>query len=418
MKTRLAFCVGLGWLLPWALQARPLEMWISSFQDKVYYEDMVRQYQSRVDKEFSAHIQAFGFREMPDKLAVSIKTGANPPDIVQLDEVLFGSYLAGEVPFADLAERVKQAGLDKDIVRQRLGLFAKDGHIYGLPQSLSAMVLYYRTDLFEKFDLKPADIDTWEKFVLEGKRLAENKQAMIGLDPTYFEILLRQRGSDWFGSDGKSFPDRKLAVDTMQWLYELQQAGIGVQPERGSIFDPLFFSSAVAGGQVLCMIGADWYGLDMLQQFTPELKGKWGVMPLPAWKSEDGAPGRRTSTFAGQGLLIYKDSKEIEAAWKFIQFVMTDTEANVQRFLQGNSFTAYKPAWKDPRLVKNIEFFNNQPLGKILIDLAPDIPEVAMTAKRPQAVFLFQERFFSSLMYGQTPAEETVNALQAILDKP
>lgn len=418
MNTHLLCRIALGAILVGSVQAKPLEIWISSFQDKVYYEDMVRQYQSRVDKEFAANIQAFGFREMPDKLAVSIKTGANPPDIVQLDEVLFGSYLAGQAPFVDLTERVKESGLNKDIVPARLSLFSKDGHLYGLPQSLSAMVLYYRTDLFEKLDLKPADIDTWEKFVLEGKRLAQNKQAMIGLDPSYFEILLRQRGSDWFGADGKSFPNRKLAVETMQWLSDLQKDGIGVQPERGSIFDPLFFSSAVASGQVLCVIGADWYGLDMIQQFTPELKGKWGVMPLPAWKTESGALSRRTSTFAGQGLMIYKDSQEIEAAWKFIRFVMTDLEANVQRFTQGNSFPAYQPAWKDPRLLKDIEFFNNQPLGRILADLAPEVPEVAMTARRPQAVFLFQERFFSSLMYGQNSAEETVSALQAILDKP
>src|SRR5262245_31074115 len=220
MNIKLICGAALGAFLACPAQAKPLEVWISSFQDKVYYEDMVRQYQSKVDKEFAANIQAFGFREMPDKLAVSIKTGANPPDIVQLDEVLFGGYLAGEVPFADLAGRVKEAGLDKDIVPARLALFSKGGHVYGLPQSLSAMVLYYRTDLFEKMDLKPSDIDTWDKFVLEGKRLAENKQAMIGLDPSYFEILLRQRGSDWFGADGKSFPDRALAVETMQWLFD------------------------------------------------------------------------------------------------------------------------------------------------------------------------------------------------------
>ena len=74
------------------LQAgEPLEIWISSFQDKVYYEKMVAAYQSKVDSEFEASIQAFGFREMPDKLAIAMKTGTNPPDIVQLDEVLFGT---------------------------------------------------------------------------------------------------------------------------------------------------------------------------------------------------------------------------------------------------------------------------------------------------------------------------------------
>src|ERR1043165_5629028 len=106
--------------------AKPLEIWISSYADKVYYEEMVKLYQVKNPK-FEAKVSAFGFREMPDKLAVTIKTGVNPPDIVQLDEVLFGMYLAGQVPFVDLTERVKKAKLDKDIVPQRLSLFAYHG---------------------------------------------------------------------------------------------------------------------------------------------------------------------------------------------------------------------------------------------------------------------------------------------------
>jgi hypothetical protein len=90
----------------------------------------------------------------------------------------------------------------------------------------------------------------------------------------------------------------------------------------------------------------------------------------------------------------------------------------VQRYTQGNSFTAYKPAWTDPRLLKPIEFFSNQPLGRLLVDLAPEVPVVAMNPKRPQAVFMFQERFFSSLMYGQTSPSGTVDAMQEVLDKP
>jgi ABC-type glycerol-3-phosphate transport system substrate-binding protein len=409
---------GFSLLLATSLPAKPLDIWISSYQDKVYYEDMVRIYQEKVDKNFQANVVAYGFREMPDKLAVAIKTGANPPDIVQLDEILFGTYLGGEVPFVDLTERVKKAKLDQDIVPQRMALFAKGKTIYGLPQSLSAMLLYYRTDLFEKFNLTPDDLSTWDDFVREGARLAEKGQAMIGLDPSYFEILLRQRGSDWFGKDGKAFPNYSLAVDTLKWIRHLSEKGIGLQPERGTIFDPVFFSTTVSSDAILCVIGADWYGLDMLQQFTPQLKGKWGLMPLPAWRKADGTLGPRTSSYAGQGLLIFKDSKEVEAAWKFIHFVMTDKEANVQRYLKGNSFTAYKPAWKDPRMTKDIEFFHDQPMGKILIGLAPQLPTVVMNPKRPQAVFMFQENFFSSFMYGQMTAEETIDKMKAILDKP
>ena len=93
----------------------PVKIWISSQQDKIYYDNMVRLYQQEVDADFQAEVQAFGFREMPDKLAIAFKTQTNTPDIVQLDEVFFGMYLQGEAPFVDLTDRVKAAGLDKSI---------------------------------------------------------------------------------------------------------------------------------------------------------------------------------------------------------------------------------------------------------------------------------------------------------------
>ena len=394
--------------------AKPLSIWISSYQDKVYYESMVNAYKESVDAEFEAEVQAFGFQEMPDKLAVSIKSGANPPDIVQLDEVLFGTYLNGEVPFVELSEQIKSSGLDKDVLPQRLSLFAYQGKTYGVPQSLSAMVLYYRTDLFEKFDLTPEKLATWEDFAIEGYRLADQRQAMIALDPTYFEILLRQQGSDLFGLDGKPFPDRQKAIETLNYIKDLHQNHIATLPERSSIFDPVFFNS-LNYGEVLCVIGADWYGLDMLQQFTPELSGKWGVMPLPAWKDKNGVPGRRTSTFAGQGLLIYKESPNPDSAWKFIEYVMKNRDANVKRFVDGNSFPAYTPVWSDPEMQKPMKFFNNQPFGRILAELAPELPSVAMHPKRPQAVFVFQENFFNSFIYGQLTAGEVLDQMTGML---
>ena len=405
-------------ILPLASQAAaPLEIWISSYQDKVYYENMVRLYKEKGHKDFEANIRAYGFREMPDKLAVAMKTGVNPPDIVQLDEVLFGMYLNGETPFVELSDRIKKSGIDKDIVPNRMGLFSYKGKTYGVPQSLSAMLMYYRTDVMAKHYIAPEDLTTWDDFIRVGEGLAKKGQAMLALDPSYFEILLRQRGSDWFNKDGKVLPDDELAKDTLRFIKEMQDKHIAVLPDRASIFDPVFFSGDLSNGEVFCVIGADWYGLDMIQQFSSDLAGKWGVMPLPAWKDKIGKLGPRTSTFAGQGLLIYKGSKQVDPSWDFIEFVMKDTEANVQRFQKGNSFTAYKPAWKDERMLENNSFFNNQPFGQILVDLSSQVPPVVTNPKRPMAVFMFQEGIFSSFMYGQIDANDAVKQLREGLEK-
>ena len=125
-----------------------------------------------------------------------------------------------------------------------------------------------------------------------GRDLASKNQALIALDQP-IEILLRQKGSDWFDHAGQMFPDEAQAEAVMNWLYELNDEGIGLIPERASIFDPVFFSSMVNYGEVLTMIGADWYGLDMIQQFSPELKGSGA--PCLAMERSFWSTDRRTS---------------------------------------------------------------------------------------------------------------------------
>jgi len=391
----------------------PVKIWISSQQDKEYYDQMVKTYRETVDVNFNAVVSAYGFMELPDKLGVSLRTGEGIPDIVQLDEAFFGSFLA-DPPFVDLTSRMKAAKLDKRLLKARADLFSWKGKYYGIPQSLSAMVLYYRKDLFEKFDLKPEQFKTWSDVEDIGFRLAQDEGiAFMSMDATYFEILLRQRGSDFFGKDGKAFPDMDTAVATLSWLVDVTKDGIAVQPERGSVFDPLFFSSQVANDDLLCIMGADWYGLDLLPQFCPELEGKWGIMPLPVWEKG----GKRTSCFAGQGLMIVKDTPLIDASWKFLEWVMSDTEANVKRYQMGNSFPAYKPVWKDPRLKEPTEYFGDVSMGKVLLDIAKEIPTVAMHPKRPQAMFMFQENYFATAIHEVRTPEEVLKDLKKTLDE-
>lgn len=397
------------------LNAETMTLWISSQQDRVYYESMASLYKEKVDKNFEIKVEAFGFRELPDKFAAAMKTGEGLPDLIQLDEVFFGMYLHGKPPFLDLTEKIKKEKLDQKIVKNRLSVFSYENKTYGLPQSVSAMMLYYRKDLFEEQGLTSEDFATWNNVKTIGSKLMESGQALMALDPFYFEVLLRQRGSDLFGSKGEILPDEKLAADTLGFLADLAKEGIATMPDRGSIFDPVFFSGDIENGEVLCVLGADWYGLDMIQQFCSHMSGEWGILPLPVWEGDK--VENPTSTFAGQGLLIPEKSAKPDEAWKFMKFVMTDTEANVQRFTQGNSYPAYKPAWQDPRLIKPESYFSPVSMGILVQSMAEWIPPVVMHPKRPQAVFMIRENIFSSVMYGQLKPDEAVAQLKKALSR-
>ena len=389
-----------------------LKLWISSFQDQSYYEQMGELYNRKTGKELNLIVEAYGFREMPDKLGAVMQTGQGVPDLVQLDETFFGVFLNGPSPFSDLTQKIRKSKLNKTLHPRRLEVFTYDKKTYGVPQSLSALVLYYRKDLFENFEIKPSDITTWEDFARVGEGLIDNQgQRFLALDGTLFDSLLRQKGTDLFDKKGNFLPDEKVAVSILSEFAKMAEKQIAVMPDRGSIFDPVFFSGDLEMGEVLCVIGADWYGLDLFQQFAPGMEGMWGMLPLPTWRKPDGSLGPRTASFAGQGLMIMNSSKKQEEAWDFIEFVMTDADANAERFLQGNSFPAYLPAWEDPRLL-GVQPYFQESMGKLLVELADEIPPVNVNPARPQAIFLMKENFFSAAMYGSLSPEDTISQMR------
>ena len=394
-----------------------LVLWISSFQDQVYYEKMADLFAKKT-KGFELEVKAYGFREMPDKLGVALRTGEGIPDMVQLDETFFGVFLNGPSPFLELTDLAKKSNLYKTLHPRRLEVFTYKGQLLGLPQSLSAMVLYYRKDLFEEFKIKPGDLKTWKDVAEIGEELQESQgQRFLALDGTLFDVLLRQRGTDLFNKKGKFLPDEKVAVEVLQEFAEMSQAQVAVMPDRGSIFDPVFFSGDLETGEVLCVAGADWYGLDLFQQFAPGMEGIWGMMPLPTWEKADGTLGPRTATFAGQGLMICKATKNKDNAWKFMEFVMKDKEANAERFLQGNSFPAYMPSWKNKDLLGEHPYFK-QSMGELLVELADEIPPVVVDPRRPQAIFLMQENYFGSVMFGALSPQEAISQYREAMKQP
>lgn len=397
------------------IYSKPVIFWVNSASDEKYYRNMIQTYKTTVDKSFEAEVHSYGFTEMPDKLAIAIKTGINAPDIVQLDEIYFSLYLRGELPFEDITERVKKAKLDEAILSQRMGLFTWKDKIYGLPQSVSNVVLFYREDVFKDLGITPRSIDTWTKFEAVAKKIHTDARSMVALDWSYFEILMRQRGYELYDAAGSPLPDSVVAVETLHKILHWAKDGIGLLPDRGSIFEPEFFNSYVANNGILAVIGADWYGLDMIQGMDPKHSGKWKAMPLPIWTDSLSKGQSPTSSFSGQGLVLLKKSKQIDRAYKFVEWVMSDNEANVQRYLQGNCFTPYRGAWTDQRFSKPEPYFGGQSLAGLLMELAPRVPNVVQSPYRAPFVNLFREKYWSSMMMGGMPPEKLYHDLRSEL---
>ena len=56
------------------IKGKDLTIWISSYQDQVYYEEMGKLYAETTGKKISLSVKSYGFREMPDKLGVAFRS--------------------------------------------------------------------------------------------------------------------------------------------------------------------------------------------------------------------------------------------------------------------------------------------------------------------------------------------------------
>ena len=53
------------------------------------------------------------------------------------------------------------------------------------------MMMYYRKDLFEEYEIDPKDLKTWEDFRIVGQELMDDHaQRFLALDGTLFDVFL------------------------------------------------------------------------------------------------------------------------------------------------------------------------------------------------------------------------------------
>ena len=104
------------------------------------------------------------------------------------------------------------------------------------------------------------------------------------------------------------------------------------------------------------------YFLDLKDQM-PEMKGKWGIMPIPAL-NQDAA---RASSSGGAGLSITAtDPIKQAAALEFVKESLMNVDNQLMMYEKFSLFPSYLPAYDDPRFLKADDYFGDN-FNKIFI---------------------------------------------------
>lgn len=350
---------------PAADAAIALELWTFVNTHARWFRSMAESYAEEVNGNVTLNVSEIAYQDMHDKLLIALQSGGvGAPDMSDIEQGRFGGFLRGDdTGLVDLTDWLEEGGYLEQLVASREALYTYKGSIYGIEHALTPVVLYYRHDVWGEAGVDPATFETWEDFIAGGSQVAHD-DVMATAFPTH-DLLLRQRGGDYFDAEGNVTLDSDLSVETMDWILGLRDShGIANQAPAAEAW-----WAAVQDGKYLSHVGADWYA-GFFKDNAPDLEGKWMATPLPAWE----AGGVRTSCHGGTGATIVKTSQNVETAWDFFKYAMLSVEGNVRRFEMTNLFPPFIPAMDNERLHAADAYFNGQDLGAVFAEVGPDVP--------------------------------------------
>ncbi|MEV0096307.1 extracellular solute-binding protein [Streptomyces sp. NPDC050738] len=292
--------------------------------------------------------------EMISKLITAKKAG-NAPDLIQVEYQSLPTLVSNDV-LADIAKYAKDAKSHFSDGIWGMVTLGSDA-VYAVPQDSGPLFFYYREDLFKKHGLKvPA---TWDEFA-ETARAARKADPDAYLttfssqDSGLFAGLAQQAGAKWWTVDG----DGKWTVDIAGDATDKVAGFWGGLVEEGVIDNrPMYtpaWNNALNKGTHFAWVSAVW-APGVLVSSAPDTKGKWRMAPLPQWNAGENVTG----SWGGSSTGVSTDSKNAEAAAKFIKWLNTNPEALAALVKESGIYPAATEA-QSGSVLATPAFFPNQ----------------------------------------------------------
>ncbi|MEO6876720.1 MAG: extracellular solute-binding protein [Opitutaceae bacterium] len=329
-----------------------------------------------------------------DALQTRMMSGfySNTPvaDLIEVERTMVGQVFAGpvkDVGFMDLTGRLEKENLRAGINEPSFSPWTTRGHIFGLPHDVHPVMLMYRADLVEAAGIDVSKIETWADYFrllrplmvdLDGDGRID--RYLLNASPTsiyYHEVLLLQAGGGMFDEANHPTLNQAINVEVIARLVTWYTGPTHVAsevPVGGAAAARLYRE-----GYVIGLLAPDFV-TGSIRESLPDMAGKFKLMPLPAW--EHG--GRRTSVLGGTMLGITKASAHPEAAWAFAKALYLSPVMAKRLYEVAGIVSPIKANWKASFYDAPVPYFCGQPVGRMYLNLAPDVP------RRPSSPYYAQ----------------------------
>ncbi|GAA3786663.1 extracellular solute-binding protein [Streptomyces coacervatus] len=305
---------------------------------------------------------------MQKQLTNAVKAG-NAPCLVQNT----AEYVTSWVSQGALADITQYVGSSKD--KFNAGAWASaqvQGKSYGVPTSSAPNFTIYRTDIFEKYGIKPPA--TWDDFIAAGKVLKKHGIKITnyaGEDPSTLEVLAMQAGAHWYAIDGNSWKVDFQDAGTLKAAKVIQEIIDNDLNSKLSFADYAAVQRNYDNGGTATRQISTWQMAGMVQNFTKSF-GKWALSPWPTYQGEAAKTPAGTN-LTGSVTLVTKQCKDVEQAAEAALWLSTNTGA-VKTMASPTTGNGVMPALADSNsyvgeaVSDKLLGKNYQPAQKVVID--------------------------------------------------
>jgi len=296
-------------------------------------------------KEFEAlnpgvkvNVTGIPFDAAHDKLATAI-TAEKTPDISQI-----GTTWMGE--FATQALDPTPASIDKASFFEGAQKTTEvGGTSYGVPWYVETRLVYYRKDLAAKAGITTLPTD-WAGLKAMAKAMQTKAGAKWGIDLQAGGQGSWQSVLPFAWSNGAEV----ASADQKKYTFDTPETVEAVKYWQGYFTDKIAAKQlplnsrapSFVDGSVPMFISGPWEMGGINDLGKAGFKDKYGVMEMPKQKTA-------TSFVGGSDLAVFKNSKNRDSAWKFVQW-LSDPKTQVKFFALSTDLPSVKSAWTDPSL--------------------------------------------------------------------
>jgi multiple sugar transport system substrate-binding protein len=235
-----------------------------------------------------------------------------------------------------------------------------DGKVAAMPAFADAMFMYYRKDLLEKH--KIAEPKNWDELAAAARRIqqAEGQANLQGLSiqgapiegaVCTFLLPYWSQGRDFNDGAGRMTLDKPAAVRGLQqWLNMVDQGVIKRNVAEVRTPDTV---NEFKAGQVIFAINWGFAWDRFKDDADSQVKGKVGVMPLPAM-----AGGRSATCVGGWQWAVSAFSRSKAEAAKLVRF-MSNPAASKFLAVEGSLLPTYPQVYTDADVVRAVPWFKD-----------------------------------------------------------